>query len=145
MTDRSAGVDCLSVEAEVTGITDDGHIDLRIVRGTGCESCSGLCQWQRAGMLRLRPDARSEMMRDGTRVLVTLPADIALRSALLLHGVPLGGLLAGAALGTLVVAGDLGSLVGAVLGLAAGLAAAAALRGALERRAARELGIRILE
>ena len=62
----------------------------------------------------------------GEQVGVVIEDGVALRAALLTYGLPVVGVIAGAALGTTLGAparGDLGGLLGAVLGLTAGFLA----------------------
>jgi positive regulator of sigma E activity len=102
------------------------HADGRLaVELTGQEACPGC----RCGRLALASNVRrAELVLDGpTRVrigeeiLVTMPAAAVFRGALWLHGLPLAGLLTGAAAAAAVGFGDLGCLAGAVTGLTGAL------------------------
>lgn len=82
-----------------------------------------MCTWTRSDAAPKRIRLRSgggipPGISPGRRVRVTLPADRVMRSALLLHGGPLAALLVGGAAGAALTGTDLGTLLGAVLGLA---------------------------
>lgn len=66
-------------------------------------------------------------------VRVSLPANHLLMSAMLLHGLPLVALLAGAAVGAWVAQSDLGSFTGAIAGLVLVLVATPRLRRRMEK------------
>jgi positive regulator of sigma E activity len=78
----------------------------------------------------------------GATVTVTLPDRYLLLGTLLVYGVPLAALLAGAVLGVTAFGSDLGAAGGAALGLAAALLAAPFLRRGLERVTLREMVVR---
>ncbi len=102
------------------------HANGRVaVEVTGQDACAGC----RCGRLALAPSQhRTELVLDGRmpvslgeEVVVTMPASTVLRAALCVHGLPMVGLLAGAAVAAATGAGDLGCLVGAVIGLSSAL------------------------
>jgi positive regulator of sigma E activity len=78
----------------------------------------------------------------GADVLVALPERYVLLSALLLHGLPWGALLVGAALGAYAVPGDVGAVVGSVLAAAAAIFSTPALRRRVERATLARLSLR---
>ena len=114
--------DCMVAKGRVLGVHADGHVAVEL---TGQDACPGC----RCGRLTLVPKQhRAELMlnthtsvRVGEEVLVTMPASAVLRAALYLHGLPLAGLLAGAAVAAAAGCGDLGCLGGAVTGCAGAL------------------------
>jgi positive regulator of sigma E activity len=92
-----------------------------------------MCTWRRlpeSVQLRLPAAGRAAL---GAHVLVALPERYVLLCALLLHGLPWGALLVGAAFGASTVPGDLGAIAGAVLAAAAAVSLTPLLRRRLER------------
>jgi positive regulator of sigma E activity len=79
----------------------------------------------------------------GAAVTVTLPDRYLLAGAMLLYGVPLAALLAGAVAGAAALDSDLAAAAGAALGLAAALLASVRLRARLERATLRHLAVRL--
>ena len=82
--------------------------------------------WKPSTSLRIRATGRH---RPGDLVSVSLRDRHVFHGALLVHGLPWAGLLAGAAAGVLVVGGDPGALLGAAAGLGLGLLAGRRLQG----------------
>jgi len=78
----------------------------------------------------------------GAAVTVTLPDRYLLAGALLLYGLPLVALLAGAVAGAAVFGSDLAAAAGAALGLSAALLAGAPVRARLEQATLRHLAVR---
>jgi positive regulator of sigma E activity len=78
----------------------------------------------------------------GAAVAVTLPDRYLLAGALLLYGLPLAALLAGAVAGTAALGSDLAAAAGAALGLLAALLASGPVRARLERATLRHLAVR---
>jgi positive regulator of sigma E activity len=78
----------------------------------------------------------------GAAVTVTLPDRYLLAGALLLYGLPLAALLAGAVAGAAVLGSDLAAAAGAALSLLAALLTSAPLRARLERATLRHLAVR---
>lgn len=74
---------------------------------------------------------------------LTLPDRLLLLGALLVYGVPLAALLAGAAAAAVLFQSDLAAAAGAGAGLIAALAATSFLRRRLERAMLRRLDIEI--
>jgi positive regulator of sigma E activity len=122
----------MSVEATVCSRTPDGTVELEFSQ-SHCAGCAGSCTWRRA------LDAHRARFRcglslcEGDVVRVSLPANHLLMSAMLLHGLPLVALLAGAAVGAWVGQSDLGSLIGAMAGLVLVLVATPRLRRRMEK------------
>jgi positive regulator of sigma E activity len=75
-------------------------------------------------------------------VTVTLPDRYLLLAATLVYGVPLGALLAGAAVGAALFGSDLAAAIGAVVALVGALLAASSLRRRLEQATLRRLDVR---
>jgi positive regulator of sigma E activity len=86
--------------------------------------------------------AANDAIPIGTAVTVTLPDRYLLAGALLLYGLPLAALLAGAVAGAAALGSDLAAAAGAALGLAAALLTSAPLRARLERATLRHLAVR---
>ncbi len=84
--------------------------------------------WSPPSSLRLRDSGRH---RTGDLVSVSLRNRHVFRGALLMHGMPWAGLLAGTVAGAVMLGGDLGTLFGAVAGLSLGLSAGRRLQGRL--------------
>lgn len=137
--------DCMTARGVVRGTTPDGYAEVELFESAGCEGCAGACLWRRLDDTR-RATIRlhSPTARRGVPVLVSLPQRYVLLSTLLLHGLPLAALLAGAAAGTLATGSDLGTLAGAAAGVALALASTPGLRRRMERATIRGLVLRPL-
>ena len=112
----------MTADARVERVHPDRTVELSVVEPPRCKGCEGTCMWRLspASTLRVRGDGR---LRPGQLVTISLKRKHFLHGALLLHGLPWAGLVAGAGLGTLVAGGDIAVLIGAVTGLAVGLLA----------------------
>jgi positive regulator of sigma E activity len=131
--------ECLSVGAKVVS-AEDGAVELALAEAGSCRGCAGACFWHSRRVSHQR--FRSEWpLQTGDEVRVSLPARWVLRASLLLHGLPLAALLAGAVLGSWVTHADWGCLLGALAGLALVLSSAPRLRARLERAAFAEVEI----
>ena len=119
-----------------------GRIDVEFAAPPRCQGCDGACLWYRVPERQLVTFATPLDLGVGATVSVTLPDRYLLLGALLVYGVPLAALLAGAVLGVSVSDSDLGAAAGAALGLAAALGAAPILRRGLERVTVREMVVR---
>jgi positive regulator of sigma E activity len=131
----------MTARAVVTAFHPDGSVELEIARPPRCAGCAGMCTWRRLPdgvRLRLPVGGAAGV---GTDVLVALPERYVLLSALLLHGLPWGALLAGAALGAYAVPGDLGAIAGAVLAAAGAVLLTPALRRRVERATLERLSL----
>jgi positive regulator of sigma E activity len=110
------------VRGRVLATRADGHIAVEL---TGQDACPGC----RCGRLALVPDRRrtellldrQPLIRSGEEIFVTMPSSAVLRAALCLHGLPLAGLLVGAAAAAAAGFGDPGCFVGAVTGMSSAL------------------------
>jgi positive regulator of sigma E activity len=81
-------------------------------------------------------------VRVGERVVVALPDRYLLLASLLVHGLPLAGLLAGALCGVAALGSDLGAAAGAAGGALLTVLAAPAVRSRVERGTVQRLRLR---
>ena len=127
---------CLAADAIVRSIDEDGYVELEFDLASRCAGCAGMCTWTRSDAAPKRVRLRSDVaVLPGTPVRVTLPADRVMSSALLLHGSPLAALLVGGAGGAALTGSDLGTFVGALLGLAGAVLVTKDLRKRAEEAA----------
>lgn len=122
----------LTADAVVLAARPDGSVDLEFAPSAACAGCAGACLWKRlqaARLERLRPPFA---LTPGTAVTVELPVQRLLGASMLVHGLPLAAILAGAAAGSAIAGSDLGTLAGALLALAAAILAARRLKGRIE-------------
>lgn len=136
---------CLTARGVVRRARADGTIELELMQSEGCRGCRGACLWRRLSdgpSLALRT---RRSFAPGTRVAVSLPERFVLRTALLMHGVPWIGLLAGAALGAAAAGSDLGTVAGAVAGVVVALALTPGLRRRFEHAAWDQLELEAVE
>jgi len=132
----------IAARAVVTGLSADGFVFLDPARK--CAGCAGACRWiavTRNGLPRRPGDPA---LAPGDLVEVTLPESRVLLGALAVYGLPLLGLLAGAAIAALPGFGDAGILAGAVAGCAVAFLATTALRRRIERSVVGSVSIRRL-
>lgn len=114
--------DCMVARGRVLRAYAAGRFAVELGQQDACPGC-------RCGRLALGPtQRRAELVlegdvpvRIGEEILVTMPASAVLRAALCVHGLPLLGLLGGAALAAAVGCGDLGCLAGASIGFISAL------------------------
>ncbi|MBN1238445.1 MAG: SoxR reducing system RseC family protein [Gammaproteobacteria bacterium] len=139
---RDADTSCLTVAATVVRAAGRHGFDVELDTAERCAGCSGFCMWSWGAQQRSARITSDLPLEVGDRVSVSLPADQVLASTLLLHGLPLGALLAGGAIGAFATQSDLGCLVGAAAGLGATLAAAPRLRRRTERLTAERVRVR---
>lgn len=119
-----------------------GRLAVELTSQDACPGC-------RCGRLMLMPDRRrTELLLDvdcqrpaGEEILVKLPATAFLRAALLLHGLPLVGLLFGAVVAAVLGSGDLGCAIGAVAGLSGTLLLVSRIQRRWYRDAAKGLRV----
>ena len=109
----------MSAQARVGRLNADHTVQLELLEPPRCSGCEGHCLWRWAPPAPLRVHS-SPALQPGDLVTVSIDRRDVLLAALLLHGLPWAGLLAGALLGVSSLGGDLGALLGAVAGLAAG-------------------------
>jgi len=116
------------VRARVRSVGADSWIDLAMLPGSRCEGCKGTCLWGWSPPASLQVQDPG-CHRPGDLVSVSLPNRHLFRGALLVHGLPWAGLLAGTVVGVASLGGDLGASLGAVAGLGIGLLAGRRLQG----------------
>ena len=109
-----------------------------------CKGCDGACLWYRVAARERLTLASSQSIPVGATVTVTLPDSFVLAGAVLVYGVPLGGLLAGGAAAAAVFGSDWAAATGAGAALLGALVAAAPLRRRLEQATMRRLAVRPL-
>ena len=119
-----------------------GSIDVEFAPPARCKGCDGACLWYRVPDRQRATFQAPANVGVGTTVTVTLPDRYLLLGTLLVYGVPLAALLAGAVLGMTAFGTDLGAAAGAALGLGAALRAAPLLRRRLERSTVRDMVVR---
>jgi positive regulator of sigma E activity len=124
---------CLTAEAVVVAARANGCIDLEFQPAAGCAGCAGTCLWKRLQSTRIERLHAPGVFRTGTRVSVSLPERRVLLASLLVHGLPLAAILLGAGAGAALIGTDLGTLVGAVLGIGIALVSCRPLGRRLER------------
>jgi positive regulator of sigma E activity len=107
----------MTADAVVVAARADGRIDLEF-QAKPCSGCAGTCLWRRLQATRIELMRAGKALAPGTEVTVALPESRVLLASLLLHGMPLAAILAGAAAGAALTASDTGTLLGAVTGLA---------------------------
>ena len=124
----SPAPECMTARARVRRVESGRWIDLAILPAPRCSGCEGACMWgwSPPSSLRLRDSGRH---RAGDLVSVSLRNRHVFRGALLMHGMPWAGLLAGTVAGVAMLGGDLGALFGAIAGLSLGLLAGKRLQG----------------
>ena len=118
-----------------------GSIDVELEAPPRCPGCNGACRWYAAGGLPTITVATRDTFAVGTAVIVSVADRELLRSAAIIYGVPLVGVLGGALLGFALSGSDLGAAAGAACALAAAVVAARGLRSRLERGARDALSV----
>jgi positive regulator of sigma E activity len=107
-----------------------------------CKGCAGACLWYRVPPRQSLTLAASPAIPIGATVALTLPDRYLLLGALLVYGVPLVALLAGAAAAAAWFESDLAVAGGAAFGLLSAVAVASQLRRRLERATLQHLAVR---
>lgn len=109
----------MTAQARVRQLNADRTVQLDILEAPRCSGCEGTCIWRWAPASSLRLPSSLALQPDE---LVTISIDRRhlLLGSLVLHGLPWAGLLVGAVAGVWSVGGDLGALLGSVVGLAGG-------------------------
>lgn len=123
----------MTAQAVVVAARPDGCVDLEFEPPAACAGCAGTCLWKRIGTSRLEGMPVARRFESGAEVTVGLPPRRVLAISLLMHGVPLAALLAGAAAGAFVGQSDLATLAGALVALAVVAVGFGSLRRRLER------------
>ena len=118
-----------------------GHIEVELAPLPRCHGCDGACRWYGEGGSRRLTVATRRAFAVGTHVTLCVTDRELLRSAAIVYGVPLAGLLGGALIGFVAWGSDLGTAAGAGAALAVALVAAWALRARLERGARGALSV----
>ena len=90
-------------------------IDVEFAPPTRCKGCDGACLWYRVPARQTATFQAPLGVQVGSTVTVTLPERYLLLGTLLVYGVPLAALLAGAVLGMAALGSDLGATVGAAV------------------------------
>jgi positive regulator of sigma E activity len=101
----------------VVSTCGDGFVDLEFSSARQCAACAGTCLWKRLQAARLNRLPVSGALEPGTSVTVALPGGRVLLASILLHGLPLLAILAGAAIGAWSTGTDTGTLLGALIAL----------------------------
>ena len=137
----------MNVRKAVVLRMEGNHAIVKVTAEGGCGRCSesGGCGSNVLGQLfrggcRAYAAETSRLHAPGSTVDVSVAPEAPLLAAMLAYGLPLAGLLIGAAIGS-SIHGDPGAAAGALLGLA--MAALAAL--GLARRRAGQLRVRVVE
>jgi positive regulator of sigma E activity len=133
----------MSVDGQVV-YTDCGRIGVVAKRDArGCPSCAGACAWRRAERLDetvLEIDSGLEV---GSRVSITLSGNSLVFCAGVVYGVPLVGMLAGAAAASAVFGTDTAAMIGTLIGLIVGYGSIAMMSRGLSHAALTGLAVRV--
>lgn len=131
----------MTAEATVTRTSLAGRVEVEFCPPARCRGCEGACLWRRMPAAQRLTFDTSLALAVGTQVVVALPDRYLLLGSLLVHGLPLAALLAGALGGAAITGTDVGAAVGAVTGIAAALLLVPRLRARLERNTLRRVEI----
>jgi positive regulator of sigma E activity len=113
----------LVARARVLTVPADGFLSVELLDSRTCAGCRcGRLTAPEKRTVRLDLGPASGLYR-GDELTIAMPAGDLLRAALWLHGLPWLGFVVGAAAGGLAMGGDLPSMLGAGLGLAAAFVA----------------------
>lgn len=134
--------ECLTAEAVVVAVRDNGLVDLEFQPAAGCAGCAGTCLWKKLQASRIENVSASSSVALGTHVSVALPERRVLQVSMLLHGLPLAAILLGAGAGAALVGSDTGTLSGALAGLIVAVAGFRPLAHRLERATLARLDIK---
>ena len=132
----------MTADAVVVAAGADGFVDLEFTPATGCAGCAGTCLWKRLSAARVERLVSAARFEPGAEVTVSLPERRILLVSILLHGLPLAAILAGAMAGAAIGGGDAGTLTGALAALAVVVGGFGRWRGRLERATLEALVIR---
>jgi len=121
-----------------------GYVTVELEPPPRCPGCSGACLWYRVPPSEPLTLAATAAIPVGATVAVTLPDRYVLLGAALVYGVPLVGLLAGAALGAASFGSDWAAAAGGAAALLLALLAASPLRRRLERATLHRLAVRLV-
>ena len=134
--------ECLTAEAVIVAVRDNGSVDLEFTPAAGCAGCAGTCLWKRLQASRIEKISARGDVTVGSRVEVGLPERRVLQMSMLLHGLPLAAILLGASAGAALSGADSGTLAGALAGLVVAVAAFRPLARRLERATLAHLDIK---
>jgi positive regulator of sigma E activity len=112
-----------------------GRVQVDLEPPPRCAGCNGACLWYASSESRSLSLPTRDPFAVGTPGTVRVGDRELLRSAAIVYGVPLAGVLGGALLGFALSATDLGTAAGGAAALAVALAVARGLRSRLERAA----------
>jgi positive regulator of sigma E activity len=136
--------DCsLTARAVVACVSGDGHVTLKLDEAR-CPGCAGTCLWRRLRRRSLSAPFAAGDIAPGTAVELSLPERYVLYGSLAVYGLPLLGLLAGAATGAFVTGSDPGVVVGAVAGVGLVYLFTPRLRRRIEEAALRQVRVKRL-
>lgn len=123
----------MTAAAVVVAARPDGRVDLEFAPARSCSGCAGTCLWKRLQNARIDRLPVAAVLEPGAEVSVAIPARRLLVASMLLYGLPLAAILAGAVAGSAVAGTDAGTLIGALCGIAVVIAGFGLVRGRLER------------
>jgi positive regulator of sigma E activity len=132
---------CLTANGRVTRC-QSGIVEIELGAPVGCPGCNGACLWRALRESQRLQLATVSHFSAGEAVVVALPERLLMAGVLLLHGLPLGALLLGAAAGFAAGGSDLATGAGAIAGIALAWPTAAGLRRWLERQVVAEVSVR---
>jgi positive regulator of sigma E activity len=132
----------MTAEAVVRGVDADGTVHVELTQSQACRGCEAVCLWRRLPADAAIRQPVGSGLGPGMQVTISLPAGQILSSALLLHGLPLAGLLGGAVAGFASTGSDLGCLLGGVVGTLLALVAGAGPKRRVEQAALERVAIR---
>jgi positive regulator of sigma E activity len=132
----------MTADATVTRVGADGRVEVEFGPPARCRGCEGACLWRRLPAPQRLSFDTPLALAVGEPVVVALPDRYLLLGALLVHGLPLAALLAGALAGVAIGGSDLSAAAGALAGVVAALLVAPRLRAGLERNTLRRVELR---
>lgn len=123
----------------------DDRVTLELSEDAGrCPGCAGTCLWRRLGARRLAGLSDTRGLTPGEAVELSLPEHYLFFGALAVYGLPLAGLLTGAAAGAYLTGTDLGVVAGAVAGVVLLYLLTPRLRRRIEHETLRRIRIKRL-
>jgi positive regulator of sigma E activity len=125
----------------VTRVAANGSVEVELTAPAGCRACAGICTWKQLPSRHRATLATDLRLAPGERVVVALPERYVLLAALLVHGLPLAALLAGAVAGYAATGTDLGAGAGAAAGVSLAVLGTPRLRKRVEHGTLRGLTV----